>query len=225
MSSTHRIQYAVHTTALPASGGCLKPEEIAKVPRGPSNGEREIGYISDLDETLIPEHEKGKPDPAPYPAVVALYQELEHGDDGDGKPGDAHYVTARPPTRVKHLRDEYFPEYGVPDGEIETRPALNPDVKCEKVRDVAKILVKNPRQDFILFGDSTQRDPEVYREVKRLFPERVKAIIIHNARGDKTPSRFEGMHLVDDYVEAAEVLHAEGVLTEKQVQRVKDSMQ
>lgn len=55
-----------------------------------------------------------------------------------------------------------------------------------KVREIKKIMEKNS-DDFILIGDDYGQDPEVYAEIKRLFPDRIKSAYIHVIKGRNLP--------------------------------------
>lgn len=57
---------------------------------------------------------------------------------------------------------------------------------------IRKLLAALPAP-VVLVGDSGEKDPEVYAEIRSEFPGRVKAIYIREAGGPKDPRRFEGM--------------------------------
>jgi hypothetical protein len=65
----------------------------------------------------------------------------------------------------------------------------------QKVGQIGDIMRRFPGRNFILVGDSGEKDPEIYREIKRRFPERVLEIYIRDIRCDErdNPSRLEGM--------------------------------
>lgn len=170
----------------------------------------EIGVVSDLDKTVIPE---SKPDLAkpPYPGVTALLQLLEHREGG--APGDVYYVTARSPDRVADI-PAYLASHGVPDGAIETGVSGVPWVaQAEKVRDIEGIFARTGTQRFVLLGDSSHRDPEVYKEILAAHPERVIAGFIQKVNATVSPHRVEGLYLHESYAEVAAVLFRLEVIT------------
>ncbi|MDX2012696.1 MAG: phosphatase domain-containing protein [Myxococcaceae bacterium] len=180
----------------------------------------EWGVVSDLDKTIIPPEENGA-HPNPYPGVSALLRELEFGSGGAA--GDVTFVTARSPDRVTDVPD-YLETHGVPGGPIETGVGTSPFVaQREKVADIVKVLEANPGQRFVFLGDSSHRDPEVYREVQRRFPDRVAAVIIHQVTQTVNPARVEGQTLVENYAVAAASLSRAGVLDKAAAKRVIDS--
>ena len=173
----------------------------------------EMGIVSDLDKTVIPPEDDYALPPAPYPGVATLYRILEHGADGEGAPGDTTYVTARSPDMIAEV-PEWLAEHDLPEGPIETGTADFWDAQAEKVRDISRVLDATSSQPFILFGDSSHRDPEVYSEIRELYPDRIRAGVIHRVTATVSPHRVEGLHLVEHYPHAAAVLVGLGVLTE-----------
>lgn len=71
-----------------------------------------------------------------------------------------------------------------------------------------KLLRRFPHP-VVLVGDSGEHDPEVYAEIRREFPGRVRAVYIRDAGRTRDPKRFEGMTLFREPREAAR--HAAGL--------------
>ena len=57
-----------------------------------------------------------------------------------------------------------------------------------KESSISRILSTYPNLKFVLIGDSGEEDPEIYSEVVRRWPERVRVIYIRSVRSD--PSRL-----------------------------------
>jgi Phosphatidate phosphatase APP1, catalytic domain len=166
-----------------------------------------IGIISDLDKTVVPPADPDLSE-APYPGVTRLYQILEGKHEGD----DTYYVTARQPESVTEIPD-YLQAHGVPVGPIETGVSGVPWVaEPEKVADVSGIL-DTTEEPFVLFGDSSHRDPEVYQTIRELYPERIIAGFIHKVNATVSDHRVEGLHLHESYAEVAAILYGYEVLT------------
>ena len=181
------------------------------------DGAPELGIVSDLDKTVIPDAD---PDlsKAPYPGVKALYRILELRNGGAA--GDVYYVTARTPEKVTEV-PAYLAQHGVPDGRIETGVSGVPWLaQAEKVRDVSAILASTGEQRFVLFGDSSHRDPEVYKEIVAAHPERIVAGFIHKVNATVSADRVEGLYLHESYAEVAAVLYELGSLTEAEALEV-----
>jgi hypothetical protein len=62
----------------------------------------------------------------------------------------------------------------------------------QKIRQITTLMMHLPRRQFILVGDSGERDPEVYRALQRLFPTQVQRIIIRDVLGE----RLHGMERI-----------------------------
>ena len=67
---------------------------------------------------------------------------------------------------------------------------------------IRRLLQQFP-QPVVLVGDSGEKDPEVYAQIREEFPGRVKAIYIRDAGRTEKASRFEGMVLFKETGEAA----------------------
>lgn len=194
-------------------------DEVAQAEED-ATGKGELGVISDLDDTVIP---KATPDlaKAPFPGVRALYGLLE--SRRGGKPGDVYYVTARTPERIADVPG-YLEAHGVPKGVIETGTSTLPWLaQPEKVRDIEGILARTKKQRFVLFGDSSHKDPEVYKEILAKHPDRIVAAVIHKVNRTVSPGRVEGLHLVGSYAEAAAILYKRGAITKTEARTVMKS--
>ena len=53
----------------------------------------------------------------------------------------------------------------------------------QKVQTIETLIASDPDRRFILVGDSTEVDPEVYGEMARRHPERIVHIFIRNIEG------------------------------------------
>lgn len=183
---------------------------VVDVPRNAG----ELGIVSDIDKTVLPP-ETAAGLPPPYPGVAALLATLE-----GTVAGDVHYVTARTPEGVAEI-PAWMELHGVPAGSIDTGISGAPWVaQPEKVRDITRLLEASPEQPYVLFGDTSHRDPEVYKEIRAAFPDRVSAIFIHKVNATVSPTRVEGMHLVNNYAEAAALAFGDDLLTEAQARDV-----
>jgi hypothetical protein len=62
----------------------------------------------------------------------------------------------------------------------------------QKIRQITNLMIHLPRRKFILVGDSGEKDPEVYRAIRKLFPNQVLEIYIRDVLGE----RLAGMELI-----------------------------
>ncbi|HEY9842488.1 MAG TPA: App1 family protein, partial [Candidatus Obscuribacterales bacterium] len=101
-------------------------------------------------------------------------------------------------------------------------PLQQQDYKQEKLR----LLLKTyPNKLFICFGDSGEKDPEIYRQIAKEYPGRIKAIFINNVTGANAGDpRFASEHLTNNASEAAALLQRAGLLSEADVATVKQAL-
>jgi hypothetical protein len=68
----------------------------------------------------------------------------------------------------------------------------------QKILQISGIIENFPGREFILVGDSGERDPEVYRVIKEQFSEQINEIIIRDVINDRelNPERLEGMVII-----------------------------
>ena len=68
----------------------------------------------------------------------------------------------------------------------------------QKIVQISAIFNDFPKREFILVGDSGERDPEVYREISNRYPDQIKEIIIRDVINDRqmNPERLEGMTII-----------------------------
>jgi phosphatidate phosphatase APP1 len=150
-----------------------------------------LSIISDIDDTIKMTEATSRSEMLantflrPFEVVegmVELYQAWH------AQGADFHYVSSSPwqlyqplaelcrasnfPAGSMHLRyfrmrDEMFKRW---------RPVRN----NKKVGIIGSILKWLPKRQFVLIGDSGERDPEVYRFLAKRFPNQVVAILIRN---------------------------------------------
>ncbi len=178
-----------------------------------------ISVISDIDDTVkITEMPAGiqivlrntffKPYQA-VPGMAALYQ---HWHDAA-----FHYVSGTPRQFFNPLKEYLFHEdQGFPPGSMHMKNVqknflssetwgnigellINDDYTFDqKSGQIADILEAFPERRFILVSDSGERDPEIYRELMRRFPEQIEKVYIRDVINDRerNPERLEGMEII-----------------------------
>jgi phosphatidate phosphatase APP1 len=148
-----------------------------------------ISVISDIDDT-VKESDVLDRDALLANTFLRPYRAVPGMPELYGTWGDqgvvVHFVTGSPwqlyPGLWGFLEDHRFP--GV---EIQMRPFRLKDssvvhffrdprrYKSDRIR---AILRRFPERDFVLVGDSGERDPEIYAAMAREFPDRVRGIFI-----------------------------------------------
>jgi phosphatidate phosphatase APP1 len=156
-----------------------------------------FGVISDLDDTVIQSRVSNfllavrtimlgnARTRLPFAGVAALYQALEKGGDG-GRLNPFYYVSSSP-WNIHDLIAEFLQLQAIPEGpiclrdwDVDIDALTSSRLKRHKeplIREIMELMDPLP---FILIGDSSQKDPEIYAEIVRAFPGRVMAVYIRN---------------------------------------------
>lgn len=167
-----------------------------------------LSVISDIDDTIkisevidkeaLIEHVFFK-EYETTPGMPAFYRELE-------KQGAYfHYISASPWQLYPSLKP--FVEQHYPRGYFSLRYFRATDSSFihffrssmgYKIDTIERIIRRYPGHEFILIGDSGEKDPEVYAQICREFPQRIRKILIRRVEGsDLSPVRldktFEGI--------------------------------
>jgi phosphatidate phosphatase APP1 len=96
-----------------------------------------------------------------------------------------HYVS-NGPWQLYPMLDQFFRDHRFPPGAAHLRmydgiSAVLQDQPGQTKQDrIIDIFNDFPHRRFILVGDSGEKDPEVYAEIARRFPDRVVCIFIHD---------------------------------------------
>ena len=156
-----------------------------------------FGVISDIDDTVIQSRVSNFLQAArtvmlgnartrlPFPGVAAFYRALRDGAGGDEK-NPIYYVSSSP-WNIYDVIAEFMDIQKVPRGPLLLRDwdigwgSLASSRHFEhKGASIRNIIQLYPGMQFILIGDTSQHDPEIYRQIVAEFPDRVKAIYIRD---------------------------------------------
>ncbi len=178
-----------------------------------------LSIISDIDDTVkitgIPEGEEVVlrntffRDFTATPCMAEMYA-------GFGENTAFHYVSGGPWQMYGPLVEFLFSESaGFPHGSIHMKNVrTNPFEKesyqdiwtlvangsqqatfDQKISQITTLLNRFPGRDFVLIGDSGEKDPEVFRKIRQEFPSQIREIIIRVVTDDSAndPYRLDGM--------------------------------
>jgi len=156
-----------------------------------------FGVISDIDDTVIQSRVSKFLQAArtvmlgnartrlPFPGVAAFYTALRNGVTGHEK-NPVFYVSSSP-WNIYDVISEFMDLQKIPHGPILLRDwdvglsSLSSDRHFEhKGVAIRNVMQLYPGMQFILIGDTSQHDPEIYSQIVSEFPERVKAIYIRD---------------------------------------------
>jgi phosphatidate phosphatase APP1 len=158
-----------------------------------------FGVISDIDDTVIQSHVSNFLQAAhtillgnartrlPFPGVAAFYRALRDGASAAGSERNPIFYVSSSPWNIYDVIAEFLELQRIPRGPLLLRDwdvgfgALGAtrhfDHKGEAIRGIMHLY---PELPFILIGDTSQHDPEIYHQIVREFPDRVRAVYIRD---------------------------------------------
>jgi phosphatidate phosphatase APP1 len=182
--------------------------------------------ISDLDDTLAVSNVQSTrglldsallADELTQPAVTGMapfFRCLREG--ADPPPGFA--IVSGSPREFGARIEAFLAREGFPFAALVLRHVGPGTMKGYKEPAIRKLLSTFP-QRVVLVGDSGERDPEVYAQIRREFPDRVAGIFIRDVGRSADAARFEGMVLFEAAADAARAAAARGLLSAECAER------
>jgi phosphatidate phosphatase APP1 len=161
-------------------------------------------FISDIDDTVMVSYSATKfrrlkelliRNPRTrqqFEKVADWYQQLTHAHTTADTPNPFFYVSSSEWNLYDYLI-EFFSYNKLPEGIF----LLNQGKKwyqlfntgktkhAGKLLRIARILDVFPKQQFVLIGDNTQHDPDIYTSIAIKYPQKIFAIYIRNVRPEK----------------------------------------
>jgi len=213
--------------------------------------DKEYGIISDVDDTIIVSRAskalrklslilfKNAKTRLPFTGVASFYDALKNGINGKCC-NPIFYVSSSEYNLYDFLVD-FCETQGIPKGvfllqkyknnlwEILKSGGGSHTHKADKIR---HLLTVYPDTDFVLIGDSGQRDAMLYARIVEEYPERIKVIYIRNVSGSgrriehlnalaqKVQEQGVDMLLVADTAEAARHALEVGLIREEDCRKV-----
>lgn len=170
----------------------------------------QYGFISDIDDTVLVSHSattgrklkvmftKNPRRRRSFVDVVKFYQLLALAHTEPQVPNPFFYVSSSEWNLYGDL-NEFFRHNDLPKGAfllntIKKWYQLLQTGKSKhegKLMRVARILHAFPRQRFVLLGDNSQKDPEIYAAIANKYPDRIIALYIRNVRSEKEVAALE----------------------------------
>jgi phosphatidate phosphatase APP1 len=201
-SGWHTVRLTLQDPA-PRTGPPAQAEARVLVPPASAR----FGVISDVDDTVLWSNVTSKlrmlkmlamsnaHTRKPFKGVTAFYRALHDGPDG--KAGNPLFYVSSSPWHLYTPLVDFMASQSLPPGplllkELGVRSLLGAGSHMDhKLTHIRQIVETYPQLPFVLIGDSGQQDPEIYREVVRLYPDRIRAIYIRSV--DPDPARIEAI--------------------------------
>ena len=177
-----------------------------------------FGVISDLDDTVIQSRIANflqavrtvmlgnSRTRLPFPGVAALYEALQRG--GDGERHNPIFYVSSSPWNIYDVIADFMEVQLIPlgpillrDWDIELSALSSSRLRNHKEPLIREILDLYPSLPFVLIGDNSQKDPEIYRSILDQYPGRILAIYIRNV--ENHPERSASLKALAEEVLAA----------------------
>jgi phosphatidate phosphatase APP1 len=182
-----------------------------------------FGIISDIDDTVISSNVGNKLKMIlttilsneytrkPFEGVAGFYRALQKGATG-GEDNPLFYVS-NSAWNLYTVLLEFLNLQKIPLGPLLLRDfgdhlLFSKDSESHKKNNIKMILDSFPHLPFVLIGDSGERDPEIYSDVVKEYPTRIRSIYIRSI--DKQPSRLAA---IDKLIEEVRHTGTQLVLT------------
>ncbi len=167
-----------------------------------------FGVISDIDDTILKTNVGNKfkmilttilsnaHTRVPFEGVAAFYKALQKGvSENEGNP--IFYVSSSP-YNLYHLLVKFLELQEIPLGPVFLKdfgthtPFTAGDHKTHKLENIRNVLETYPHLPFVLIGDNSEQDPEIYKQIVHDYPERIRTIYIR-----KVNDEFENKYDVE----------------------------
>jgi hypothetical protein len=184
-----------------------------EAPGNPSHGQKGrawvipaegVSIVSDIDDTIkisnvldkktLVRNTFLKPFQA-VPGMAEWYQEMARNE----QQAFFHYLSASP-IQLYPALSGFVEEAHFPSGILHLRESTswrtlygnqNASIKHKK-NVLTRLLTTYPQRKFILIGDSGEKDPEIYADIARIYPEQIIAIHIRNVtQEDRAAPRYQ----------------------------------
>ena len=207
------------TFAAPDGGFPVGPRQVEAKVNGDALGiatvqvaapEAPFLVVSDFDDTLAVTRVTSKrgllksallQDEADQPVVAGMPEFYRCLRAERPAPPPFALVSGSPVQYLPRIR-AFLGRHGFPAFGLYLRD-LGPGTLQDYKQPVIRALLKALPQPVVLVGDSGERDPEVYGQIRTEFPQRVAAIYIRDAGRAADPKRFADMVLFKAPSEAA----------------------
>lgn len=170
-----------------------------------------FGIISDIDDTILQTNATSLIKMAwntfahnshtrtPFHGVSVFYRALYQGKSGKEN-NPIFYVSSSPWNLYDLLRD-FIHIQGIPEGPLflkdygfTNNKLFTEGHEGHKPKKIKKILDAYPGMNFILVGDSGQKDPEIYFDIIKAYPGRILAVYIRDVTLDKRDVQVKNIY-------------------------------
>ncbi len=159
----------------------------------------QLGFISDIDDTFLISHSsnlrkrlfvlftRNAHSRKPFEGVIKHYQALTLAGTTADAPNPFFYVSSSEWNLFEYIR-EFTSINGLPRGvfllnQLKRFSQLfktGQNNHSTKFMRIVRVMENYPTQRFVLLGDSSQKDPDIYASIAQHFPNQVRAVYIRD---------------------------------------------
>lgn len=163
-------------------------------------------FISDIDDTFLISHSsnlrkrlfvlftENARSRDPFEGVVNHYNLLANSFTKDGTVNPFFYVSSSEWNLYNYIT-EFSRINNLPQGvyllnqlkQLKSILKTGQNNHSTKFMRIARILEAYPEQLFVLLGDDSQADPEIYASIVKHFPKHITAVYIRKVKNDPSP--------------------------------------
>jgi phosphatidate phosphatase APP1 len=157
-----------------------------------------FGVISDIDDTVVHSSATSVLKMAwivllnnahtrlPFEGVNAFYSALRRGLED--QPHNPIFYVSSSPWNIYDVLEDFLNVHGVPAGPLflkDWSPSVLGKHRTHKLGTIRTLLRTYPDLPFVLIGDSGEEDPEIYLQIVREHPGRIRAVYIRDVTSGK----------------------------------------
>jgi len=157
-----------------------------------------FGVISDIDDTVVHSSATSVLKMAwivllnnahtrlPFEGVNAFYSALQRGLED--QPHNPIFYVSSSPWNIYDVLEDFLNVHGVPAGPLflkDWSPSVLGKHRTHKLGTIRTLLRTYPDLPFVLIGDSGEEDPEIYLQIVREHPGRIRAVYIRDVTSGK----------------------------------------
>ncbi len=190
-----------------------------------------VAVISDIDDTFLVSYSgnflkklyvlllKNINKRKVFEDVVPHYQALSRAGQENEKASNSFFYVSSSEWNLYEFIDSFVRLHKLPKAVIKLKKIKtgisdflftgrgNHDHKFEKIKD---IIMFYPKLEYVLLGDDSQKDPDLYERIVKVFPKNIKAIYIRQTSHSKKPKtqqiikNIESMDVATCYFKSSE---------------------
>ena len=188
--------------------GSTSLEVIQNYPIRFKNSESAVSVISDIDDSIMVSYTKTKVrrflttllKPSHQRKVIPFTQELYQIYKQNGA---RFFYVSKSECNLMPTLSNFIAHNGFPKGNLFLTPYLSfwklissSKDKNFKIKIISDIIENSPKQDFVLIGDDSQQDMEIYTKIVQTYPSNIKKVYIRqtqNKLNRKKMQRWESL--------------------------------